>query len=279
MKALQLLFVCLFVTTHLFGQDHDQKVRKGDPVTMIGSTIKGDDISEYLHVLAADDMQGRETGEPGNRKAAEYIASKFKEMGIATVPGYDSHFQELTFTRVKLSKTELSVNEVTYQKMKDFAILPSLMPSDEVEFDTEEIIFMGYGIDDPAYSDYTSAPNLTGATILIYEGEPFDADGNSLISGSTSWSPWATDLEGKLRVAHEKGVRGVMVISSDFKNLVRTQRRFIIRGRTIMGTVENANDLAPHLLISSTLAKSLLGKKSAKVIKARDKITMSLAVV
>ncbi len=266
-----LFFLFLCFSSPVIAQS-DAPARKGDPVVMLASTIKGDDISEYLHVLAADDMEGRETGKPGNRKAAEYIASKFVEMGIPSAPGYDSHFQELAFTRVKLGTTELTVNDFTFRNMKDFVVIPSNMPTDQIVFDTDEVVFMGYGIEDSTYSDYTYASDLPGKTILIYSGEPTDVDGNSLITRNVQLSRWSSSLEKKLRVAKTKGVAGVIVISKDFQQLVNSQRRFILSGRTIMGTPEFAEDQAPHIIVSSTLAESLLGKKKKKVIKARDKI-------
>ena len=263
--------VCASLT--LFAQQSDSPRREGDPALMIASTITEDDIARHLSVLAADNMEGRETGHPGNLRAAEYIANEFASMGIAAPPGLDNHFQELAFTRMKLGQTALTVNEFTYRNMKDFVVLPINMPAKEIEFDTDELVFMGYGIEDTKYSDYAFAGDVTGKTILIYSGEPFDADGNSLVSQSIEWSKWSFGLEDKLRVAKSKGVAGVIVISSDFQQLVNTQRRFILNGRTIMGKADVSDDLSPHMIISSSLAENLLGKKKAKVIKARDKIS------
>ena len=46
-----------------------------DPVPF-GNTIKASDMKELITVLASDSMEGRETGEPGQRKAAAYIDRK-----------------------------------------------------------------------------------------------------------------------------------------------------------------------------------------------------------
>jgi hypothetical protein len=45
-------------------------------------TILAADLSEYLHILASDSMEGRATGEPGQKMAAKYLAGKFKEFGL-----------------------------------------------------------------------------------------------------------------------------------------------------------------------------------------------------
>ena len=51
-------------------------------------TIIEADLKKHLYILASDSMEGRETGKPGQKKAAEYIANHFKEIGI---PPYKSN--------------------------------------------------------------------------------------------------------------------------------------------------------------------------------------------
>ena len=43
-------------------------------------TVK--DIKKHIQILASDSLEGRETGEQGQKKAAEYIANCFKKAGI-----------------------------------------------------------------------------------------------------------------------------------------------------------------------------------------------------
>lgn len=245
---------------------------KGDPAVMMASTIQGDELASYLNVLAADSMQGRETGYPGNDMAADFIASKFEEWGIPSAPGMESHFQKVAFTQIKMGTAGLDVNGTSYKNMKDFVVIPTNLPTDKSVIEADEVVFMGYGIDDEKYSDYSNAGDLTGKTILIYGGEPFDKNGNSLITGTERYSAWSYSLGDKLRAAHDRGVESVVLISTDFKRLVSSQRRFILSGRIIMGDLDVASDQSQHVIVSSTLAEQILGKKQKKVIKARDKI-------
>ncbi len=260
-----------FVAVAMFAYSQDGDL-KADPAVMMASTIQGDELASYLNVLADDSMQGRETGYPGNDKAAEFIASKFEEWGIPPAPGMESHFQKVAFTQIKLGTATLDVNEMTYKNMKDFIVMPTSLPQDENTINCDEIVFLGYGIDDEKYSDYANAGDLNGKTILIYGGEPFDKNGNSLITGTERYSAWSYSLSDKLRAAHTRGVESVVLISTDFKRLVNSQRRFILSGRIIMGDLDVAADQAPHVIVSSTLAEQMLGKKQKKVIKSRDKI-------
>jgi len=46
------------------------------------NTITATDLEKHLRILAADDMEGRETGMAGQRKAADYIANQFAVEGL-----------------------------------------------------------------------------------------------------------------------------------------------------------------------------------------------------
>ena len=55
-----------------------------DP-TAYAQTITAADLEKHLRVLAADDMEGRETGTRGQKKAADYIAKHFKSEKLAAI--------------------------------------------------------------------------------------------------------------------------------------------------------------------------------------------------
>jgi len=71
-------------------------------------TITAKDLSEHLYVFASDEFEGRDTGEPGQKKAAEYIRSFYKKIGISSpespfVKDYFQNIPEGTFPRIKSS--------------------------------------------------------------------------------------------------------------------------------------------------------------------------------
>jgi hypothetical protein len=56
-------------------------------------TVTPQDLSEYVGVLAADDMDGRGLETAGNRRAAEYVVSAFTRIGVsAALPNYFQNF-------------------------------------------------------------------------------------------------------------------------------------------------------------------------------------------
>ena len=46
------------------------------------NTININDLYDHINILASDSLEGRETGKPGQKMAAAYIANYFKEIGI-----------------------------------------------------------------------------------------------------------------------------------------------------------------------------------------------------
>ena len=59
------------------------------------NSIQKVDLEKHLLVLASDSLEGRETGKPGQKMAAEYIANHFKSIGI---PPYNrnTYYQKFT---------------------------------------------------------------------------------------------------------------------------------------------------------------------------------------
>ena len=46
------------------------------------NSINNKDLYKHIEVLSSDSLEGRETGKPGQKMAAEYIANHFKKIGI-----------------------------------------------------------------------------------------------------------------------------------------------------------------------------------------------------
>src|SRR6187431_2696854 len=67
-------------------------------------SITAKDLSEYLHIVASDSMEGRATGERGQKKTATYLAAKFKEFGLLPAVPTDSgnsYFQKFALIEKK----------------------------------------------------------------------------------------------------------------------------------------------------------------------------------
>ncbi len=59
------------------------------------STITAAELSKHLHIIASDEMQGRNTGEPGQKKAGEYLIAQYKKDGISFPTGAKDYYQPI----------------------------------------------------------------------------------------------------------------------------------------------------------------------------------------
>jgi len=66
------------------------------------------DIKQNITVLASDSLEGRETGKPGQIKAANYIAKQFESYGIPKLGS--SYFQNFEIQYIKPKNIRLEVN-------------------------------------------------------------------------------------------------------------------------------------------------------------------------
>ncbi len=266
-------FLALFIFNHTFAQYTTAENERHSQPSFYAETITADDLKSYLSVLASDSLEGRETGTRGNEMAAQFLAEKIRSFGIPPVPGTGSYFQEVDFTRMKWDDLSLTINGNTVQHKRDFVMVPTINPNSDIRISEDAFVFMGYGIDDPAYSDYNNR-DVAGKVVLIYSGEPMDKDGNFLVSGNQTASAWSLSFEKKLEAAQKAGVRALLVIDSDIREKAAKYRGELIGGITLMGPPEAYGaDYPPNLWLSPTIAKEMLGKRMKKVIRARKKIS------
>jgi len=89
------------------------------------SSISASDLENHLMVLASDAFEGRETGEPGADKAAAYIASYFKSVGIAPYDG-DSYFQPVELVRSQIEGGSAYVGGQGLVFLDDYLFYPGI---------------------------------------------------------------------------------------------------------------------------------------------------------
>lgn len=57
--------------------------------------IKLNDLKKNLYVIASDEMEGRDTGSPGQKKAGNYIVQFYKDLGISFPKKLGSYYQQV----------------------------------------------------------------------------------------------------------------------------------------------------------------------------------------
>ena len=66
-----------------------------DQAVKYASTITAKELGAHLFTYASDDFEGRNTGEPGQKKAVEYLKDFYIAQGIKSPMGNNDYFQEV----------------------------------------------------------------------------------------------------------------------------------------------------------------------------------------
>lgn len=227
--------------------------------------INSEDLSRHLSVLASDEYEGRETGKAGQKKAAEYIATQFKSYGIIPVVNGNSYYQVFHVLEQD-PQGKISLNNKDYGFLHDFYYFPGF--SDTL-IKAEEFLFLGYGIDDAAYSDYKGT-DVKNKILVVLDKEPGDKRGRSLITGKKEFSDWSADPRKKSQIAKQKGAAALLIVKKDFALHMEYNRHYIEQPTMMLELDTNDRDYRASkkrlhtFFISEKMAAEIVGEKTLK---------------
>ncbi len=156
-----------FITVSIAG-DEDKSVKYSKSIT-------AEDLKVHLKIIASNSFQGRETGKRGLTMAASYISHYFGSLNLPKIGTRASYYQEFTLLEEEWGEMKFSINDKAYGFKKDYyAFHRTASPGSIL---ANEVIFLGYGIEDESYNDYLDQ-EVKDKIIMIFQGEPVDADGN-----------------------------------------------------------------------------------------------------
>lgn len=72
-----------------------QKATKLADVVVYKNSITSAELSKHLYIVADDNMEGRNTGELGQKRAGEYLINEYKKNGISFPPGATDFYQKV----------------------------------------------------------------------------------------------------------------------------------------------------------------------------------------
>ena len=168
--------------------------------------ITADSVYRHIAVLAADSLEGREVGEPGEEKAARYITSIFEAAGLEPRGDSGSYLQMFEFTkrvdfgpnnRLTLNGQPMVISE-DYQPMNHSA---------SMDFTFDQVVNVSYGIvlQDSSHNDYAGL-NVEGKAVLISRYAPESEDNGS--TSDTTFDRYS-GLVSKMATALDHGATGV----------------------------------------------------------------------
>ena len=90
---IQLFSAVLLISCASINYSYDGKAFKNSM-----NSISQENLKKNLYIIASDEMEGRDTGSPGQKKAGEYIINQYKNLGISHPAQLNSYYQKVPAT-------------------------------------------------------------------------------------------------------------------------------------------------------------------------------------
>lgn len=162
-------------------------------VEKVTSTISQDEIKGHIYFLADDLLKGRETGTPGNKIAASYLANTLRGYGVKPNPRTGTYYQDVVLYKTRVPEMSLSLAGRSVDQM-------AAINQAETSYDGE-VVFLNHGLAE----DY-QGKNVQGKLVLTKAGSP---------SASNPQAAFSL-INQKLELARNAGAVGVVeVIKAD----------------------------------------------------------------
>ncbi len=244
---------CQSVKNTPAASDSSTGLDDSSPVTY-AQYINETQIREMLYTYASDEFEGRETGTAGEARAVAYLVDRYRELGIPGGLEDGSYRQAVPLAFNEAPDGTVVIGEDTYENGNGILTFSS------AQADSLDIVYAGYGIDDPAYSDFDGL-DVEGKVILARFGEPENSDGTYLISGSRNNSAWGNRrnaLRKRLEVANARGARGLLFYDPNNYNSSSSYLRMMQRSGRKRMVLQEEKDSPFSILLDMKAARALM---------------------
>ena len=259
-----LLVAVIFHVDHLLAQVNDSVAVR------MANTIQAAQLKKHVYTLASDEFEGRETGTPGQDKAAAYISTYYESLGMKPVNN-GSWYQTYPLKR------ETNLGSYAQAKGETFAFLDHFyfFGMDAMELQTQQVVFAGYGIQDKRHNDYKKIKNLEKNTwIMCLQGEPINKKGKSKISGSNETSDWNDDVFLKAEAARKAGASALLIVNTNYEMYMRRVRYWLEQPRMVLERDQKTaepNEI-PIIYVSPVFANALLKESGVTIEATQEKL-------
>jgi len=239
------VWAIIYTTTANCGSNIDLAVSGAEKITIAN-------LKANLKFIAADELEGRETGKRGLKIAAKFLETQYRMAGLKPVPGASSMYQPFRISRNRiLSSSQILVSGQSDERFKnyaDFLILSKLAENIDKAY---SIVFLGYGNNE---SDYQNKA-IKGKMVLVIDTTPdiLDVYGDNNIGIFNHRLRKARD--DKAELAQKYGATGIIYANEqpNYLGFLRN-RRFVEK---VKYTLSYEKPLL-EMVISSSLAHVLL---------------------
>ncbi|UIR55138.1 M28 family peptidase [Sphingobacterium sp. SRCM116780] len=245
-----------------------------NPAAKYANAITEESTRKHLTILASVDFEGRGTGQKGGRLATEYIANEYKKLGL-TAPVGGKYFQPVSLLKNSYQVKNFTIAGRPFVNGQDLLALGN---NELKSIDDKEIIFIGYGIDDPKYSDIKGLDLKDKIVLLLNDKEPVDENGKSIITGTTKLSEWSTVRNKKIKEIMKHHPKLVLAYTEELDKWLENAGGRATEGRFNLAQDQAAPETNPMPIvvnITDHVANYILNQGKTSLANITSKINRS----
>jgi hypothetical protein len=207
-------------------------------------------IKETVNALAADDMQGRGTAQPGGDKAAAYLADRFAKLGLKPLGDKNTYLQSIKFKETQfLPQTAFSIGNQSLKFGADYFVSPPLSGDKNIN---AKMYFIGYGLSVPQLNrNDLGDVDLRGKIVVLRDGPPPEISKDNWKQAHAQF----TVLRGLI----QRGVSAIVTVGQDTETLTFAELADYLTRRQVEpeGEQEMPDFLPPFISVSEQAAEKL----------------------
>ena len=221
-------------------------------------------IKETVNALAANEMQGRGTAQPGGDKAAAYLADRFAKLGLKPLGDKNSYLQPIKFREMQfLPQTAFTAGSENLKFGSDFFVSPPYSGDENIN---AKMVFVAYGVDFPFLKRKDLAGvELRGKIAVIQDGPPPEI-------AKDRWDK-AQAQGSVIRNLIMRGAAAIVIIGQKTETITFAELAdYLSRRRVEPESSPELPDLIPPFLsVSDTAAEKLFASSGVTLAEALAK--------
>ncbi|MCU0240049.1 MAG: M28 family peptidase, partial [Pyrinomonadaceae bacterium] len=258
-KSLYALFVLISFSISVLGQS---VVKPNSPARKAAENITKEQLSDYLHFVASDEMEGRDTPSRGLDLTAKFIGMNLSRWGLKPAGDNGTFYQRIALKNEKVDgqKTTLELNGQKFRFGEDFFRMTGngTVTNAPLVFAKDGWFIKSKNID--AFEGI----DVKGKVVVLY------ANGNpnpntitpSPVRRNELTGTQGVDWESPMNYAKQKGAVGIILVASPgLQSFWEQVKSFFARGNLspekLAENESNNQDTLPVLLVSQKVGESV----------------------
>lgn len=278
------------------------------------ATITAEELASHLYFFASDFFEGRETGAPGQKMAAEYLAAQYRRIGVLPKGNAETndprspqnYMQPFDVYGSRLTRSSLNVS-VNGEEVASAFFSPDRQEGGayvdtRINFRTKPalassggVVFMGYGIADSTLGLHdigavqAAEIETAGKWVMFFRDEPLANDSTSLLPTEDGKPSRFTTSFFQKMIPFLRGVpaEGILIVGDVGPRATDTveDRAALIGGNLsrAMGSLslneQDRNESPPLFVISTEMANQILSPSGRTVAELKEEIDSNLESV